>query len=238
MAWEQPIGKRIAFAGTDANIIGVVKDFHHESLKSKIEPFVLRMFSGIEQDKVGDQARESMIYYLYINISGNEIARTLDFVKTKFEEFDPEHPFEFEFLDDTLNKMYMSETRLMGLIGIFAGVCIFISCLGLFALAAFTTEQRTKEIGIRKVLGASTWQIITMLSNRILLLVLGGAVVASLIAYYVMDEWLSDFAYHTDINPWVFLLSAAVAAVVAFSTVAMQSFKTAQSNPVKALRYE
>lgn len=240
MEWEQPIGKRIEFAGVDAKIIGVVKDFHHESLKSKIQPFVLRMFSGIEQDKVGNQARETMIYYLYINIRENEIAQTLDFIKTKFEEFDPEHPFEFEFLDDTLNKMYLSETHLMSLIGIFAGVCIFISCLGLFGLAAFTTEQRTKEIGIRKVLGASTWQIVTMLSSRILLLVVGGSVVASLIAYYAMDEWLADFAYKININRelWVFLAAAAVAAGVAFITVALQSYKTAQADPVNSLRYE
>ena len=126
----------------------------------------------------------------------------------------------------------------MKLTGIFAGICIFISCLGLFALAAFTTEQRTKEIGIRKVLGASTWQIIIMLSRGILLLVLGGAVIASFLSYYAIDEWLTGFAYHTNIDPWVFLLSAAVAAVVAFTTVALQSFKTARANPVNALRYE
>ncbi len=240
MEWEQPLGKRIQFGGTDGKIIGVVKDFHHQSLKSKIEPFVLRMFSGIDQDKVGNQERETMIYYLYINIRGNEIAQTLDFIKNKFEIFDPSHHFEFEFLDDTLNKMYLSETHLMSLIGIFAGVCIFISCLGLFGLAAFTTEQRTKEIGIRKALGASTWKIILMLANRIILLVFSGSLVASLIAYYAMDEWLADFAYRINIykNIWVFLLAAAMAACVAFVTVALQAYKTAQSDPVKALRYE
>ncbi|NLD39060.1 MAG: FtsX-like permease family protein [Desulfatiglans sp.] len=240
MKWEQPLGKSIEYGEADAKVIGVVKDFHHESLKSKIQPFVLRMFSGVEQDKVGNQARETMIYYLYINIRGNEIAQTLDFIKTKFEEFDPEHPFEFEFLDDTLNKMYLSETNLMGLIGIFAGVCIFISCLGLFGLAAFTTELRTKEIGIRKVLGASTWKIILMLASRILLLVLGGSLIASLIAYYAMDEWLADFAYRISINQaiWVFFIAAAVAACVAFMTIVLQSLKTAQANPVEALRHE
>ena len=127
--------------------------------------------------------------------------------------------------------MYLSETRLMSLIGIFAGVCIFISCLGLFGLAAFTTEQRTKEIGIRKVLGASTWKIIIMLASRILLLVLSGSVIASLIAWYAMDEWLADFAYRINIfkDIWVFFIAAAVAACVAFATIALQSFKTAQA---------
>jgi putative ABC transport system permease protein len=112
--------------------------------------------------------------------------------------------------------------------------------MGLFGLAAFTTEQHSKEIGIRKVLGASTWQIITMLTRNILCLVLGGALIASLIAYYVMYEWLIDFAYRININMnlWVFLVSAVVAAAVAFITVALQSYKTARANPINALRYE
>ena len=126
----------------------------------------------------------------------------------------------------------------MKLTGIFAGVCIFISCLGLFGLVAFNTEQRSKEIAVRKVLGATVLQIIAMLSKNILLLILGGAVVASFIAYYTMDEWLTGFVYRTDIELWVFIAAAAIAAVVAFITVALQSFKTAQANPVKALRYE
>ena len=126
----------------------------------------------------------------------------------------------------------------MKLSGIFSGVCILISCLGLLGLAAFTTEQRTKEIGVRKVLGASTLQIIVMLSRSILLIVLAASVVASLIAYFAIDEWLAGFAYHAGINPLVFVLSAAIAVAVAFGTVALQAFKTAQANPVESLRYE
>jgi putative ABC transport system permease protein len=182
-----------------------------------------------------------MIMYLIVNIKGEDTFRTLSFLEDKFAEFDPQHPFEFEFMDDSLNKLYQDEQRQMKLIGIFAAVCIFISCMGLFGLAAFTTEQRTKEIGIRKVLGASTMQIINMLARNIMLLVLGGAVIASLIAYYAMDEyWLIDFAYRININMnlWVFLVSAFIAAAVAFTTVALQSFKTAQANPINALRYE
>ncbi len=182
-----------------------------------------------------------MILYLVVNLKGEDTFRTLSFLEEKFAEFDPQHPFEFEFLDDSLNKLYMNEQRQMELIGIFAGVCIFISCMGLFGLAAFTTEQRTKEIGIRKVIGASTLQIITMLARNILLLVLGGAVIASLIGYFAMDEyWLSDFAYRININMnlWVFLVAAILAAAVAFTTIALQSFKTAHANPIDALRYE
>jgi putative ABC transport system permease protein len=125
----------------------------------------------------------------------------------------------------------------MGLISIFSAVCIFIACLGLFGLASFTTEQRTREIGTRKVLGATTWQIIALLARRILILVLVAAVLASIVAYFAIDEWLSGFAYKAGINPLIFILSAAVAAAIAFATVALQSFKTASADPVQALRF-
>jgi putative ABC transport system permease protein len=229
MGWEQPLGKHIQL-GTNGRVIGVVKDFHFASLHSQVEPFALHRFPG--------QLPPQMRILLILNIAEEGMSQTLSFLEDKFAEFDPRHPFLPEFLDDSLNELYLDEQRLMKLTGIFAGVCIFISCLGLFGLAAFTTEQRTREIGIRKVLGASTWQIITMLSKSTLLLVLGGAVIASLIAYYSMDEWLADFAYKTEIELWIFILAAVAAAAVAFVTVALQSFKTANANPVKALRYE
>ena len=124
----------------------------------------------------------------------------------------------------------------MKLIGIFAAICIFIACLGLFGLAAFTTEQRTREIGTRKVLGATPWQIITLLARRILMLVAIAAVLASVIAYFAIDEWLAGFAYRAGINPLVFLLAAAAAAAVAFATVALQAYKAASADPVNALR--
>jgi putative ABC transport system permease protein len=232
--WEQPLGKHIQ----DGKVIGVVKDFHYNSLRTGVAPIMLERLPGPEN--IPQQDRSITIRFLIINLAGEDIFRTIEYVEDIFTEFDPKHPFEFEFLDDFLDNLYFSEQRLMKLIGIFATVCIFISCMGLFGLASFTTEQRTKEIGIRKALGATVLQIITMLARNILYLVLGGAVVASLIAYFVMDEWLMDFAYRININEdtWVFLLSAAVAAAVAFMTVALQSFKTAQSNPIDALRYE
>jgi putative ABC transport system permease protein len=234
MGWDQALGKHIQ----NGRVIGVVKDFHYDSLKNNLEPFVLRRFSGTQN--VAPQNRNLMIQYLVLNLAEENLFQTLNFVEEKFAEFDPRHPFEFEFLDDYLDELYFSEQRLMKLIGIFAGICIFISCMGLFGLAAFTTEQRKKEIAVRKVLGASAGQVITMLARNILYLVLGGAVIASLISYYAMDEWLSDFAYRINMNKdlWVFLVSAAVAASVAFITIALQSFKTAQANPINALRYE
>jgi putative ABC transport system permease protein len=173
-----------------------------------------------------------------LNVAKKDTYDTLAFLQKKFSEFDPAHPLNYKFLDETLDQLYASEQHLMKLIGIFAGVCILISCMGLFGLAAFTTEQRTKEIGVRKVLGATTWQIINMLSRSILLLVLGGSVIGSVAAYYAIDEWLTGFAYHMGIDPWVFLISAVVAAAVAFVTVALQSYKTARDNPINSLRYE
>ena len=239
MGWNQALGKHIKDYLNNGKVIGVVQDFHYDSLKKTIEPFVLKRFNGTQN--VPPQDRELMTMNLIVNIKGEDTSKTLSFLKQKFAEFDPQHPFEYEFLDDSLNKLYINEQRQMELIGIFAAVCIFISCLGLFGLAAFTTEQRTKEIGVRKVLGASTSQIITLLARNILFLVLGGAVIASLVAWYAMDDWwLTDFAYKININRnlWVFIVSAAIAVVVAFATVALQSFKTAQANPVEALRYE
>jgi putative ABC transport system permease protein len=230
------LGKRIQLGMSSGRVIGVVKDFHFASLHNKVEPFALHRF--VDTQNIPVQQRPQMQRLLILNIAGEEISKTLSFLEEKFTEFDPRHPFKFEFLDDSLDQLYLSEQRLMKLIGIFAAVCIFISCMGLFGLAAFSTEQRSKEIAIRKVVGASTWQIIAMLSKSILLLVLGGSVIASLIAYYAMDEWLTGFAYRTNIEPWVFLFSAVVAAAVAFITIALQSFKTAQANPVNALRYE
>jgi putative ABC transport system permease protein len=239
MGWKDPLGKRIQMFGDNASgrVIGVVKDFHFESLHRQIDPFALLRLE-IDTKSLSAQARKGIRVYLVLQISGNDIPSTLAFLQEKFAEFDPDHPFRYEFLDESLDELYLTEASLMKLIGIFAGVCILISCMGLFGLAAFTTEQRTKEIGIRKVLGASTWQIITMLSRKILLLVLCGALIGSLIAYYAMDEWLTGFAYRIGINPVVFLFSAVVAAGVAFITVAVQSYKTARANPVEALRYE
>jgi len=235
MGWDEPLGKHIA----GGKVIGVVKDFHYNSLRNNLDAFVIRKFSGFPAG-ITQQERGFVIQYMVLNLAGDDIFNALNYVEEKFAEFDPKHPFEFKFLDDSLNEQYFSERRLMALIGIFSAVCIFISCMGLFGLAAFTTEQRTKEIGIRKVLGASTWQIIEMLAMKIMYLIIGGAVIASLIAYFAMDEYLSAFVYRIiiDHNIWVFLLSALVAAAVAFITVALQSFKTARANPIKALRYE
>jgi len=237
MGWKEPLGKRVQTGPFNGRVIGVVRDFNFKSLHSVVEPFLLTQFVD-KSRRIPAEQLPNPTRMMVLKISPEDIPQTLSFIEGKFRVFDPSHPFVYQFMDDAVNRFYQSEQRLMRLVGVFAGICIFIACLGLFGLAAFTTEQRTKEIGIRKVLGATTTQIILLLSKRILLLVLMGSVLATLLAWYAMDAWLAGFAYHTDINPLVFLSSTAIAAAVAFLTLVLQSYKTAQGNPVQALRYE
>jgi len=241
--WQNPLGKNIQM-GTltgqaNGKVIGVLKDFHFKSLHSPVEPFAISMFArNYDFSTVSKEQSAALRFVMVIHISPDDIQQTLGFLQQKFSQFDPRHPFEYRFLDDAIDSLYMSETRLMRMTGVFSGICIFISCLGLFGLAAYTTEQRSKEIGIRKVLGASALQIIVLLARNILWLVLAGAVVASAIAFYATNEWLTGFAYRVGINPIVFVISAAIVIAVAFITIALQAYKTARRNPAVTLRYE
>jgi putative ABC transport system permease protein len=239
MGWKDPLGKRINLNQYGGRVIGVVQDFHFKSLHNSVQPFVMHLYNeDFDFKSVPAEQRAAYQSVLVLHIADVEVQQALRLLQDKFSGYDPKHPFEFEFLDDSISKLYMSEERLMKMTGIFSGICIFISCLGLFGLAAFTTEQRSKEIGIRKVLGASALQIIMMLAWKILWLVLAGCVVASIIAYYAIEEWLSGFAYRVRIHPLVFVVSAVIVIAVAFITVALQSYRTARTNPALTLRYE
>ena len=171
-------------------MIGVVRDFNYKSLRTNIEPFVMIR-------NVPESGERLMV----INIAPEGIRETLQKIQELFAEIDPVHPFEYTFLDEDLDRLYVSEERLMRLTGIFAAVCILVACLGLFGLAASTTQQRTKEIGIRKVLGASTLTIILLLARRVLVLIAAGAAVASIVAWLAMQEWISGFAYRAALHP-------------------------------------
>ncbi|WP_046243269.1 ABC transporter permease [Hymenobacter terrenus] len=204
-------------------IIGVVKDFHYKSLYDKLEPAVLQIFPGA-------------YWKVAVKLKGENIGSSVDGVKQVWAKFSPESPIEYKFLDQNFDDMYKSEDKLKSLLWIFTGIAIFVGCLGLFGLATYAAERRKKEIGIRKVLGASVSNIVALLSKEFLVLVLVAAVIAFPAAWLAMSTWLQDFAYRIDMPLWAFLAAGLTAAVVAFLTVGYQAVRAATANPVNNLR--
>lgn len=204
-------------------VIGVYKDFNFESLRSKIRPLAIRL------------TNES--WQLMIRYDGNP-AQTVANVEALWKKHIPGEPFDYSFMDERFDELFRSEQRMGELFTVFSALAIFIACLGLFALAAFMAEQRTKEIGIRKVMGASTPGLTLMLSREFTKLVLIAFVPAAVAAWFVVDSWLSGFAYRVEVNPLIFVGSGVVATAIAWFTVGFQSIRAAASNPVDALRYE
>ena len=226
IGWDKAVGQKLSLDSPEfTEVIGVVKDFHFASLHNKIEPITL-----VLNPKTNG--------FLLLRVEPQNLPATLDFIKTKWQAFDPKHPMEYFFLDQKFDEQYRSEEKMLTVFGYFAGLTIFIACLGLFGLAAFTAEQRTKEIGIRKVLGSSVSGIILLLSRDFALLVLIAILVASPIAWWGMQHWLEDFAYRTPIGWWIFAVAGISALVIAMLTVSYQATKAALRNPVKALRSE
>jgi putative ABC transport system permease protein len=229
LGWKTPenaIGKDLAYGGVRGKVIGVVNDFHFESLHQSIIPLLFRMPS---KDNYGR---------LSIKIAGNNIGSSINAIQQAWQKLQPETPFEYTFLDERFQKLYNSEQQQGSLFTIFSFIAIFIACLGLFGLSAFTISQRVKEIGVRKVLGASIPQIVTELSKDFLKLVLIASVIALPVAWYAMSKWLLDFAFRISIQWWVFVMAGVVALVIAFVTISFQSIKAAMANPVKSLRSE
>jgi len=227
MGWkpEQAIGKKIGLNGRMGTIKAVAKDFNFASLHEKITPIV--MFP--EYDWFGK---------LLVKTSGKNTANTVAAIQAKWHKFYPNSPFEYHFLDQEFDAMYKTDQRTDGILTAFTVVTIFISCLGLFGLAVFSTRQRIKEIGIRKVLGAGVVSIVGLISFDFIKLVLIAIIISSPIAWYAMNTWLQDFAFRIDIQWWVFVVAGGTAALIAFLTVSYQSVKAALSNPVKSLRSE
>jgi putative ABC transport system permease protein len=223
---EDPIGKKFTLWNRTGPIIGVVKDYHFKSLHAKIEPLVLRMF------------HKNWNRYVIMSIRSDSITETLKAVEDAYKKYHPGYPFEFQFLDEALNALYSSEMRTGKVFRYFMFLAIFISCLGLFGLASFMADQRTKEIGIRKVLGASVSGIFFMLLKEFVKWVLLASAISWPLAYYAMDRWLKNFAYRTDIALWIFLVSGILGLAAAFATVSYQSLKASVANPVDSLRYE
>ncbi len=234
MGWTNPIGKRVQFRGA-GRVVGVVGDFNFKTLHHRIDPLVMVSLNN-DMSRVREIERPFQRRQLILDVSPSETYRALAVAERVMARADPQHPFEYQFLDAALARLYGTERSLTRLIGIFAVISIFIACLGLYGLSAFISEQRSREIGTRKVLGATAWQIVGLLAGRILVLVLVASAPAGVAAYFAVDEWLQGFAYRASINPLIFLLAAVVAVAVAFATVAAQSWRTANADPVQALR--
>jgi putative ABC transport system permease protein len=224
---QDAIGKQFQYGDRKGTIVGVFNDFNFESLHQRIIPLVL-----YEPSTAGGYSGN-----ISVKISGNVPAALAQIEKT-WKKYLPEIPFEYKFLDERYAKLYEAEIKESNILIIFSCIAIFIACLGLFGLSAFTITQRVKEIGIRKVLGATTGSIVELISKDFLLLVVIAAVIAFPVAWYAMHHWLQNFAYRIDIAWWVFILAGIIAIVIAFATISFQAIKVATSNPVKNLRSE
>jgi len=224
LGFRNPIGEIITTSrGSKLNIIGVVKDFHIQSLHYKIGPLIMQIGSSNN---------------FYIKMKPDKIISTVDFIKTTFKSFDPGLPIDFHFLDDDYDNLYRTERRMGKIFSYFSLLAIIISCLGLIGLSSFMTERRTKEIGIRKINGAKSIEIFSLLSREYIIWVMISIIIACPIAWYVMHKWLQNFAYRIDISLWVFVMAGVIALLIALLTVSFQSYRAASRNPVEALRYE
>ncbi len=222
---QEAIGKKFKQWGREGKIIGVVKNFHFRSLQQDIKPLSMR----IEPDGCN---------LISINVSSNNVPATLSTIEKKWKSLVPNRPFSYYFLDEFYDRQYRSEVRFGNLFLNFAILAIFISCLGLLGLASYSTIQRTKEIGVRKVMGATVVSIVNLLSKDFLKLVLIAFVIASPIAWFGMYKWLQNFAYRINLNVWAFVLAGLLAVFIAFATVSFQAIKAAVTNPIKSLRTE
>ncbi len=227
---EEALNKEIVVEN-DQNvhrIVGVVKDFHYMGLQSPIEPLFI-------QHILANNAR---IGYFTLTVNTRDVNETVQFVRDTWANIFPEYPFEYFFLDEDFKRLYAKEERLSQMIGFLTYLGIFITCLGLWGLSSLSTEQRIKEIGIRKILGASVSGVILLLSKEFAKWVLAANLIAWPTGYFVMRNWLQNFAYRTQVSPHIFILSAFFALAIALMTVSLQTMKAAQANPVESLRYE
>ncbi|MFN8353099.1 MAG: ABC transporter permease [Spirosomataceae bacterium] len=225
---QQALGKKIKvfseYGGDE--IVGVVEDFHFQSMHEKIVPFAFH------------NARTENYSYLMVRLGSDDLLNNMASLETAFKKVVPNAAFEYVFLDQHLNNLYQAERRISKVVTLFAGLAILVACLGLFGLATFSAEVRTKEIGIRKVMGASVLSIINLLSKDFLKLIVLAILIASPVAYYFLSSWLQNFAYHIHIEWWIFLLAGLSVIAIALLTVSYQSVRAALMNPVKSLKTE
>ncbi len=224
---EDALNREIMFFHGEepGHVIGIIKDINLSSLHNPIQPTIV-----VPANEEGGM--------FYFRLEGENLPETMDYIKEKWAAYDPNHPFMYRFLDEEFDAQYRADERQGNLISILSGICLLVSLLGVLGLSAFTAEQRTKEIGVRKVLGASIPQIVYLLFKDVMYLVIIASVLAAPLAYYVTNLWLENFAFRTEINAFLFILASVAALVIAFLTMSFHSIKTARLNPVVSLRYE
>jgi putative ABC transport system permease protein len=226
LGWDIPVGKKLSsYNGKDGFVTGIIEDFHFKTLHKEIEPLFLYV-------------REVAPKYLAVKLNTTDINGSVDFIKHQWNNIVPDSPFEYFFYDSYYDQLYKKEALFGRIIFIFSVVAILIACLGLFGLAAFFSERRTKEIGIRKVNGAVIGEVLIMLNREFIKWVLIAFIIATPASWYLMHKWLQNFAYKTELSWWIFGLAGMIAFVIAVMTVTWQSWRAATKNPVEALRYE
>jgi putative ABC transport system permease protein len=220
------IGKQLVHNNINFPIIGVIRDFHQQSLEKKVEPIVFQ-FAG--NDYEADE------YYL-VKVKTSNLPTAIHQIQDEWSSVFKGNPFSYFFLDDYFNQQYKNEMQFGMLFGFFSLIAIVIACIGLFALVAFMVRQRAKEIGVRKVLGASLQHVMILLTKEFIQLILLANIISWPLGWFLMNNWLSDFAYRISISWWIFGLSGLTAVFIALATISFQAFKAATANPVKALR--
>jgi len=230
--WKDPLGKGINNWSEDQgnfNIIGVVKDFHYESLHQEVRPMALFLSGGYYKRTERN---------ISIRLNTQDIPSTIDYIEGEWKKQVSATPFEYSFLDEDYDNLYVNEQQTSKVFTIFSILAIFIASLGLLGLASFITDQKTKEIGLRKVLGASVGEIVQMLNSKFVIWVLISSFIAWPLAWFVMDKWLMNFAFRIDQVWWIFIIAASIALFISILVVSLNTLKAALQNPVKSLKYE
>jgi len=222
---QDAIGRQIVMYDKKWDVVGVVNDFHQKSLRYAMEPTVLQPFF-------------SPANWISVKLNTGNVRATMEAVKSKYEAFFPGNPFDYFFLDESFNKQYKNDQLFGKAFALFAGFAILIACLGLLGLALFGTSQRVKEIGVRKVLGASVTNIVLLLSKDFVILIGFAFLIAAPVAWWIMHQWLQDFAYRIPLSPWIFAAAGVLATLIALITISWQAIRSALTSPVKSLRSE
>ena len=227
MGVEDPVGMRFSFMGvSNGKIVGVMKNFHFHSMRNKIEPLAIAV------------AYKEYLTYIIIRLAPGDIDRAIKKLETDWATVLPDYPFEYQFLDEDYDEMYRAEKRMGTLLNYFTITAVIIALLGLFGLASFMAEKRTREIGVRKVFGSTAKGIIYLLTWEFSRLVLVAIVIGIPLSWYFLDNWLQDYAFRTELNWWIFGLAAIFCLLVAWLTVGFQAARAANKNPAQALRHE